>query len=55
MTLQITRDLACADGAAAIAELVFRLTANGFTYVAHSTGSGGARNACVECHRYHER
>lgn len=45
MTLQITRDLACADGAAAIAALVFALTANGFTYVAHSTGSGGARSA----------
>lgn len=45
MTLQITRDLACADGAAAIAAMVFALTANGFTYVAHSTGSGGARSA----------
>jgi hypothetical protein len=45
MTLQISRDVACADGCAAIAELVFELTANGFTYVAHSTGSGGARSA----------
>jgi hypothetical protein len=44
MTLQISRDVACADGAAAIAALVFALTANGFTYVAHSTGSGGARS-----------
>jgi hypothetical protein len=44
MTLQISRDVACADGAAAIAELVFRLTANGFAYVAHSTGSSGARS-----------
>jgi hypothetical protein len=45
MPLQISRDVACADGAAAIAALVFALTANGFTYVAHSTGSGGARSA----------
>jgi hypothetical protein len=45
MTIQKYRDIACADGAAAVAELVFRLTANGFTYVAHSTGSGGARSA----------
>lgn len=45
MTLQKYRDVACADGAAAIAELVFKLTANGFTYVAHGTGSGGARSA----------
>lgn len=45
MPLQITRDLACADGAAAIAALVFALTANGFAYVAHGTGSGGARSA----------
>lgn len=45
MTIQKYRDIACADGAAAIAELVFKLTANGFTYVAHSTGSGGARSA----------
>ena len=45
MTIQKYRDIACADGAAAVAELVFKLTANGFTYVAHSTGSGGARSA----------
>lgn len=45
MTLQIYRDVACADGAALIAGLVFRLTANGWTYVAHGTGTGGARSA----------
>lgn len=44
MAIQKYRDVACSDGAAAIAELVFRLTANGFTYVAHSPGSGGARS-----------
>jgi hypothetical protein len=45
MGLQIYRDIACADGCALIAELVFRLTANGWTYVAHGTGTGGARSA----------
>lgn len=45
MAIQKYRDLACADGAAAIAELVFKLTANGFTYVAHGTGNGGTRSA----------
>lgn len=44
MTMQVYRDVAAADGAALIAELVFRLTTNGFTYVAHGTGTGGARS-----------
>lgn len=45
MTLQIYRDVACADGCALVAETVFRLLSNGWSYVAHSTGSGGARSA----------
>ena len=47
MALNDYRDISAADGCAAIAELVFRLVANGFTYVAHSTGSGGARSASI--------
>jgi hypothetical protein len=45
MTIQIYRDVACADGCAIIAELVWRLTANGWSYVAHGTGTAGARSA----------
>lgn len=39
MAIQIYRDIAASDGAAAVAELVFYCLANGFTYVAHSNGS----------------
>jgi hypothetical protein len=45
MTLQIYRDVACADGCAFVAETIFKLIANGWTHVANSTGSGGARSA----------
>lgn len=45
MTIQKYRDVACADGCALIAETVWRLLANGWSYVAHSTGNGGARSA----------
>jgi hypothetical protein len=45
MTLVVYRDIACADGAAAVAETVFKLTANGFGYLGHGTGSGGSRSA----------
>lgn len=43
MTLYIYRDVACADGAALVAEGVKRILDHGFTYVSHSTGTGGAR------------
>jgi len=43
MTLQVYRDITAADGCEAIAKLIFQLVADGFSYVAHSTGSGGAR------------
>jgi len=45
MTLQIYRDVACADGCALVAEVSYKLIANGWSYVAHSTGSGGSRSA----------
>lgn len=45
MTMQVYRDIAAADGCEAIAKLVFYLTAHGFTYVAHGTGTAGARSA----------
>lgn len=45
MTVNVYRDIAAANGCDAVASLVFYCLANGFTYVAHSTGSGGARSA----------
>jgi hypothetical protein len=45
MTLQVYRDVSCADAAVFISEVVFKLLLNSWTYVAHSTGSGGARSA----------
>lgn len=44
MTLQVYRDVACADGCALVAEVSYKLIANGWSYVAHSTGSGGSRS-----------
>jgi hypothetical protein len=41
MTLIVYRDIACADGAAAVAETVFRVTNNGFTFGGYGTGTGG--------------
>lgn len=43
MTLQVYRDVTAADGCEALAKLVFQLVADGFSYVAHSTGNGGSR------------
>jgi hypothetical protein len=47
MAVQVYRDVAAADGAEAVAELVHRLTqlSNGFTFLAYGTGTGGARTA----------
>lgn len=45
MTMHVYRDIAAADGCAAIAALVFYLTTHGFSYVAHGTGTAGARSA----------
>ena len=43
MTLQVYRDVTAADGCEALAKLVFQFVADGFSYVAHSTGNGGSR------------
>lgn len=47
MTLNVYRDVTAADGCEALAKLVFQLVADGFTYVAHSTGNGGARSTSI--------